>query len=77
MAELLYDKPTKAFFHNDLLAYESEENDKQLIYHFKKGYVTVLGEYSRDYDDEMDKAYIIFNGKDVISVHKSILRNVD
>lgn len=77
MAVLLYDKPKKVFLHNDLLAYESEENDKQLIYHFKKRYVTVLGEYSRDYDNEMDKAYIIFNSEDVISVHKSILRNVD
>lgn len=56
---LLYDKPKKAFLHNDLLAYESEENDKQLIYHFKKEYVTVLGEYSRYYDNEVDKAYII------------------
>ncbi|MED4054175.1 hypothetical protein P4654_08430 [Niallia taxi] len=59
MVALLYDKPKKAFLHNDLLAYESEENDKQLIYHFKKGYVTVLGEYSRYYDNEVDKAYII------------------
>jgi len=42
---LLYDKPKKAFLHNDLLVYDSEENDKQLISHFKKGYVTVLGEY--------------------------------
>ncbi|MEI2401390.1 hypothetical protein [Niallia taxi] len=59
MVALLYDKPKKAFLHNDLLAYESEENDKQLIYHFKKEYVTVLGEYSRYYDNEADKAYII------------------
>ncbi|MCM3216421.1 hypothetical protein M3612_18205 [Niallia taxi] len=59
MVALLYDKPKKAFLHNDLLAYESEENDKQLIYHFKKGYVTVLGEYSRYYDNEVGKAYII------------------
>lgn len=34
---LIYDKPKKAFLHNDLYAYESEENDRQLIYHFKKG----------------------------------------
>ena len=59
MVALLYDKPKKAFLHNDLLAYESEENDKQLIYHFKKEYVTVLGEYSRYYDNEVDKTYII------------------
>ncbi|TRZ36812.1 hypothetical protein CEQ21_14975 [Niallia circulans] len=74
---LFYDKPKKVFLHNDLLAYESEENDKQLIYHFKTGYVTALGEYSSNYDNEMDKAYIIYNGEDVISVHRSILRIVD
>lgn len=74
---LLYDKPRKAFLHNDLLAYEREENDKHLIYHFNKGYVTVLGEYQRQYDTEVAVTYIIYNGEDVISVHGGILRLVD
>lgn len=41
----LYNEPLKAFLVNDLRAFKSAENDKHLIYHFKKSYVTVLGEF--------------------------------
>ena len=32
----LYNEPLKAFLVNDLRAFKSAENDKHLIYHFKK-----------------------------------------
>lgn len=44
----LYKQPLKAFLINDLCAFESEENDQHLIYHLKKGYVAVLGEFERE-----------------------------
>ena len=70
----LYDKPIKAYLHNELSAVE--EHDGELIYLFEKGYVTVLGEF------ECEKyvggtAYIIFNQEDVISVAKGLLRFID
>lgn len=70
----LYEKPIKAFLHNELSAVE--EHDGELIYFFEKGYVTVLGEF------ECEKysggtACIIFNQEDVISVGKGMLRFVD
>lgn len=72
----LYENPMKAFLFNDLVAYDSEDNDKQLIYHFIKGYVTVLGEFkSSEYVGGV--ACIIFNHKNVISVAKGILRFID
>lgn len=69
----LYDKPVKAYLHNELSAVE--EHDGELIYHFKKGYVTVLGEF------ECEKyvggtACLIYNQEDVISVSKGLLRFV-
>ncbi|KRG12891.1 hypothetical protein [Lederbergia galactosidilytica] len=72
----LYEKPIKAYLHNDLAAFESQENDKQLIYFFEKGYVTVLGEFESD-KYVGGKACIIFNQTDVISVGKGMLRFVD
>ncbi|WP_152655497.1 hypothetical protein [Oceanobacillus sp. CFH 90083] len=72
----LYDKPMTAYLHNDLAAFESEENDKHLVYFFEKGYVTVLGEFDSDkYVGGI--ACIIFNQDDVISVGKGMLRFVD
>lgn len=69
----LYDKPVKAYLHNELSAVE--EHDGELIYLFKKGYVTVLGEF------ECEKyvggtACLIYNQEDVISVSKGLLRFV-
>ncbi|GKU80630.1 hypothetical protein [Niallia sp. NCCP-28] len=72
----LYKKPLKAFLTNDLHAFESAENDKHLIYHFKKGYVTVLGEFDGE-TYEGGTACIIFNGNDVIAVAKGLLRFMD
>ncbi|GEN85987.1 hypothetical protein [Oceanobacillus sojae] len=72
----LYDKPMRAYLHNDLAAFESEENDKHLIYFFEKGYVTVLGEFDSD-KHAGGKACIIFNQDDVISVGKGMLRFID
>ncbi|WP_042531093.1 hypothetical protein [Oceanobacillus oncorhynchi] len=72
----LYDKPVTAYLHNDLTAFESEENDKQLAYLFEKGYVTVLGEFESD-KYVGGKACIIFNQEDVISVDRGMLRFVD
>jgi len=70
----LYDKPVKAFLHNDLSAIEA--HDGEFIYLFEKGYVTVLGAF------ECEKytggiACIIFNQEDVISVGKGMLRFVE
>ena len=70
----LYDKPMKAYLYNDLSAVE--EHDGELIYYFKEGYVTVLGEF------ECTKytggtACMIFNQEDVISVDKGMLRFVE
>ncbi|RWR04403.1 hypothetical protein QNH23_03395 [Siminovitchia fortis] len=70
----LYNKPIKAYLHNELSAVE--EHDGELIYFFEKGYVTVLGEF------ECEKyaggtACIIFNQEDVISVGKGMQRFVD
>ncbi|MEK4972293.1 hypothetical protein NSQ89_07955 [Niallia sp. FSL R7-0648] len=70
----LYDKPIRAYLHNELSAIE--EHDGELVYHFEKGYVTVLGEF------ECEKyvggtACIIFNQEDVISVGKGMLRFID
>ncbi|GIN20080.1 hypothetical protein [Siminovitchia fordii] len=60
----------------NLVAFDSEDNDKQLVYFFEKGYVTVLGEFEcKKYVGET--ACIIFNQKDVISVGKGMLRFVD
>ncbi|HBZ09100.1 MAG TPA: hypothetical protein DEO65_04320 [Bacillus bacterium] len=72
----LYEKPIKAYLHNELVAFDSEDNDKQRVYSFEKGYVTVLGEF------ECEKyvggtACIIFNQEDVISVGKGMLRFVN
>ncbi|MBD8038695.1 hypothetical protein H9635_18280 [Solibacillus sp. A46] len=70
----LYDKPIKAYLHNELSAVE--EHDGELIYLFEEGYVTVLGEF------ECEKyvggtACIIFNQENVISVAKGMLRFID
>lgn len=70
----LYDKPIKAYLHNELSAVE--EHDGELIYLFEEGYITVLGEF------ECEKyvggtACIIFNQEDVISVGKGMLRFID
>ena len=70
----LYDKPIKAYLHNELSAVE--EHDGELIYLFEEGYVTVLGEF------ECEKyvggtACIIFNQEDVISVAKGMLQFID
>ena len=70
----LYDKPIKAYLHNELSAVE--EHDGELIYLFEEGYVAVLGEF------ECEKyvggtACIIFNQEDVISVAKGMLRFID
>lgn len=72
----LYDKPMIAYLHNDLAAFESEENDKHLIYFFEKGYVTVLGGFDSD-KYAGGKACIIFNQDEVIFVGKGMLRFVD
>ena len=69
-----YDKPMKAYLHNELSAVE--EHDGELIYFFKEGYVTVLGEFEcKKYTG--GTAYMIFNHEDVISVDKGMLRFVD
>ncbi|PAE23189.1 hypothetical protein [Bacillus sp. 7894-2] len=70
----LYNKPIKAYLPNDLTAVE--EHDGELTYFFKKGYVTVLGEF------ECEKyvggtACIILNQEEVISIGKEMLRFVD
>ena len=63
----LYDKPMKAYLYNDLSVVE--EHDGELIYFFKEGYVTVLGEFeSTKYAG--GTACMIFNQEDVISVDK-------
>ena len=70
----LYDKPMKAYLYNDLSAVE--EHDGELIYFFKEGYVTVLGEFEcTKYNG--GTACMIFNQEDVISVDKGMLRFVE
>ncbi|OLN21561.1 hypothetical protein BTO30_14320 [Domibacillus antri] len=72
----LYEKPVKAYLQNDLAAFDSDDNDRQLIYRFEKGYVTVLGEFDSDvYAGGI--ACIIFNQTDVTSVGKGMLRFID
>ncbi|MDQ0216787.1 hypothetical protein J2S13_003273 [Oikeobacillus pervagus] len=72
----LYEKPIHAYLHQDLVAYDSDDNDRQLIYYFKKGYVTVLGEFESD-QYVTGKAHIIFNQTDVISVEAGLLRLIN
>ncbi len=69
-----YERPLKAYLFNDLSAVE--EHDGELIYFFKKGYVTVLGEFEHEKYGG-GTACMIFNQKDVISVSKRMLRFVD
>lgn len=69
-----YERPLKAYLFNDLSAVE--EHDGELIYFFKKGYVTVLGEFEHEIYGG-GTACMIFNQKDVISVSKEMLRFVD
>ncbi|BAQ11898.1 hypothetical protein OXB_3429 [Bacillus sp. OxB-1] len=69
-----YDKPIKAYLYNDLSAVE--EHDGELIYLFKEGYVTVLGEFQCE-KYVGGTACIIFNQESVISVGKGMLRFVD
>ena len=65
-----YERPLKAYLSNDLSAVE--EHDGELIYFFKKGYVTVLGEFEHEKYDG-GTACMIFNREDVISVSKRML----
>lgn len=69
----LYDKPIKAYLYNELRAVE--EHDGSPIYFFEKGYVTVLGEFECE-QYVGGTACMIFNGEDVISVAKGMLRFV-
>lgn len=71
----LYAKPITAYLHNDIEAFESEENDKQPIYFFEKSYVTILGEFESN--KYIGEKRIIFNQDDVISVGKGRLSFVD
>ena len=69
----LYDKPIKAYLHNELSAVE--EHDGELFF-FEQGYVTVHGEFEcKKYTG--GTVCIIFNQEDVISVGKGMLRFVD
>ncbi|WP_071461386.1 hypothetical protein [Bacillus massilinigeriensis] len=68
----VYDTPLSGFLINELVAYESNENDNQMIYQIKKGNVQVLGEFkSEKYDSDI--AYIIFANDEVISVDKQMV----
>ncbi|KOR78792.1 hypothetical protein AM232_10185 [Bacillus sp. FJAT-21352] len=72
----IYDIPLSGFLINDLVAYESDENDSQIVYQIKKGNVQVLGEFrSVKYDSGI--AYIIFANDEVISVDKDMVKLKD
>ncbi|RRN68436.1 hypothetical protein EI200_19650 [Peribacillus simplex] len=72
----IYDIPLSVFLINDLVAYESDENDNQIVYQIKKGNVQVLGEFrSVKYDSGI--AYIIFANDEVISVDKDMVKLKD
>lgn len=69
-----YERPLKAYLFNDLCSVE--EHERELIYFFHKGYVTVLGEFEHEKYDG-GTACMIFNQEDVISVSKEMLRFVE
>ncbi|MFJ7930236.1 hypothetical protein [Peribacillus sp. NPDC096448] len=72
----IYDIPLSGLLINDLVAYESEENDNQIVYQIKKGKVQVLGEFrSVKYDSGI--AYVIFANDEVISVDKDMVKLKD
>ncbi|MBG9450047.1 hypothetical protein ABE67_12070 [Cytobacillus firmus] len=63
----LYNVPLKGFLVNDLVAYDSDVNDNQVVYQIRKGEVLVIGEFSSTkYDSGI--ALIIHANDEVISV---------
>ncbi|MCM3708292.1 MULTISPECIES: hypothetical protein [Cytobacillus] len=69
----LFNEPLKGFLVNDLVAYDSEENDNQVVYQIRKGEVLVIGEFN-SIKYESGTALIIFANEEVISVDKDMIR---
>ncbi len=69
----IYKQAINGFLVNDLTAFDSEENDHQLIYHLKKGPVQILGEFSSQ-KYEIGCAYVIYAEEEVISVDKELVK---
>lgn len=69
----LYNTPLKGFLVNDLVAYDSNDNDNQIVYEVRKGEVQVIGEFSST-KYESGVALIIYADDEVISVDKNMIR---
>lgn len=69
----LYTESLKGYLVNDLAAFDSDENDNQIIYQISKGEVQVIGEFhSTKYESGI--ALIIYANDEVISVDKNMIR---